>query len=204
MADAHVHKVLDELRAKLDKIVTNYDKRVLYSDVELLKMDIDDTALSVDTKNALSKAADEISSKLSLGFVRNGTGYYILDKLDELIRLTAVYSVLANCGVFLAIPAILSKPIDGLLLRLGLLSSNLRPSALFRRLTAYSVLAVSGVVLEIQGQENAKYFGDPCEISCFTHGSTLDAFIVAYVMPTMQYSLVSIDSTDCMVLDDVV
>jgi hypothetical protein len=77
---------------------------------------------------------------------------YIIDKLDQLIRLTSVWLFLIIASIFIAIPCILFTPIDYLLVKYKILPVYHQISVLLTVFTAQTILRLSGIALVLHGK----------------------------------------------------
>jgi len=77
---------------------------------------------------------------------------YIIDKLDQLIRLTSVWLFLIIASIFIAIPCILFTPVDYLLVKYKILPVYHQISVLLTVFTAQTILRLSGIALVLHGK----------------------------------------------------
>ena len=77
---------------------------------------------------------------------------YIIDKLDQLIRLISVWLFLIIASIFIAIPCILFTPIDYLLVKYKVLPVYHQISVLLTVFTAQTILRLSGIALVLHGK----------------------------------------------------
>ena len=199
----------------------NFEKRVLYSEVELLKMELEELsdlnggggcgsgrspagAAGSSPRQApaldVDKCLEELQSlgeKLKLGWVRRRRQWW--DKMDEIARLIGVWVCLVVFAVVFSPLGILLRPVDYVLVTLRLLPPWLQASLLLKRFMGYVILWTAGVVLvteggEIEGPGGESFFmANNCVLCCFSHASTLDAFIIAAVIPVRSYILSKTD-----------
>ena len=191
---------LDVIKADIAKakesnhgILSNKQKRVFYARNEILKIRFEDLknentstpVTDVDISNVTA-----LSNELNLSYVRYGGSILIvlIEKVDELLRFVGVWSCIIIGAVFLAIPSIIIKQLDYFLLYRGIISPFNQFSVLAKRFLNYAVLALSGISLVVDGMD-LNYFGSSCVLTCFSHSSTMDAFILSFVIPTRQYTV---------------
>ena len=181
------------VRGSKDGVLSNKEKRVFYARSEILKIRFED--LKNENTNTPVTDADisnviAISNELNLSYVRYGGSILVvlIEKLDELLRFVGVWSCIIVGAVFLAIPSIIIKQLDYFLLYRGMISPFNQFSVMAKRFLNYAVLALSGISLVIDGMD-LNYFGSSCVLTCFSHSSTMDAFILSFVIPTRQYTV---------------
>lgn len=191
---------LDAIKADIAKakesnhdFLSNKQKRVFYARNEILKIRFED----LKNENAGTPVTDvdisnvtALSNELNLSYVRYGGSILIvlIEKVDELLRFVGVWSCIIIGAVFLAIPSIIIKQLDYYLLYRGIISPFNQFSVLAKRFLNYAVLALSGISLVVDGMD-LNYFGSSCVLTCFSHSSTMDAFILSFVIPTRQYTV---------------
>ena len=191
---------ISDLRKEISRAgsLTNRERRVFYARSELLKIRIEDLNKSSDKEDKKEDVSldndiselQEISDSLKLSFVTHGGSLIttLFEKIDELLRFVGVWTCIIVGAVFLAVPSIIIKQLDYILLYRGIISPFQQFSVLAKRFMNYSVLALSGISLVVDGMD-LKYFGSSCVITCFSHSSTMDAFILSYVIPTRHFTI---------------
>ena len=181
-----------QLDVKAVKVLTNKQKRIFYARSELLTIECADIRKRSNDAALISEEATltEISSQLKLSFVSHGGSILaiLVEKLDELLRFTGVWSCIIVGAVFLSVPSIVIKQLDYFLLHHGIISPFQQFSVLAKRFMNYAVLALSGISLVVEGMD-LNYYGTSCVITCFSHSSTMDAFILSFVIPTRHYTI---------------
>lgn len=183
---------LKGFQSRAEKVVTNAEKRILYSDCELflLKLEaIKDASKEIEqAKTDLSK----ISKGITLSFVdrKHSLPMKIINKVDEIIRLLGVWMILAFSSVFLAIPCILLSPVDFALVNMGLMSVYSQISVQTKVFLARAILHCSGINVVIRGLKRES-FGKECALACFSHGSSMDAFLLTAAIPVQALTVVS-------------
>ena len=179
--------------SKEQHALSNREKRYFYACSELLKIKFDDLRkIHEDFQLIDENIADlkKISDQLNLSFVSHGGSFLtvLFEKIDEFLRFTGVWTCIIVGAVFLAVPSIIIKQLDYYLLYRGIISPFQQFSVLAKRFMNYSVLALSGISLVVDGMD-MDFFGKSCVITCFSHSSTMDAFILSYVIPTRHYTI---------------
>ncbi len=190
---------VESIRARqvLDKL-NNYERRVLHADCELLCLDIEDFLKNNSDENENAKAQDfveilttiAVSAKLKFNNRKIGVWLSIADSLDEIIRTVATYSFLALSAAFLALPCVLFRPVDFILVKYGIVGSKHQISNICKCFIGTMIIKLAGIQLVVEGLDGAM-FGELCSLVCFSHASTMDAFILSAVVPVRHYSLVS-------------
>ena len=185
-----VHDLQSDVKAV--KVLTNKQKRIFYARSELLTIECADIRKRSNDAALISEEAvlQDISSQLKLSFVSHGGSILaiLVEKLDELLRFTGVWSCIIVGAVFLSVPSIVIKQLDYFLLHHGIISPFQQFSVLAKRFMNYAVLALSGISLVVEGMD-LNYYGTSCVITCFSHSSTMDAFILSFVIPTRHYTI---------------
>ena len=174
-------------------ILSNKERRIFYARSEILLINFAKFAKSVQgiqDNDVIVSDLLKISTEFNLSYVTHGGSFLtiILEKLDELVRFLGVWSCIIVGAVFLAVPSIIIKQIDYFLLHHGIITPFNQFSVLAKRYMNYAVLALSGISLVVDGM-NLEYYGSSCVLTCFSHSSTMDAFILSYVIPTRQYTV---------------
>lgn len=190
---------VDNLRADIisrrDKmgILSNKERRIFYARSEILSINSSKLAkngLDIKDNNLIFNELLKISTEFNLSYVTHGGSFLtiFLERLDELVRFLGVWSCIIVGAVFLAVPSIIIKQIDYFLLHRGIITPFNQFSVLAKRYMNCAVLALSGISLVVDGM-NLEYYGSSCVLTCFSHSSTMDAFILSYVIPTRQYTV---------------
>lgn len=190
--------------------LTNYYRRIYYAESELMIMDIEyllklKTNYNFnDIELQLQEILEEctlISKQLKLQYsnkLTNNNGHkrnillYLLYKLDELSRSIAVFIFFIFSGLCLTLPCILLciRSFDTWLVRNNLISPFHQISNTVKAFISHMILRISGIELNIEGFQS-DYFGKDCSIICFSHSSTIDAFVITLAIPVRHYTLVS-------------
>lgn len=128
------------------------------------------------------EALSALEDALKLGFVRRRRQWW--DRLDEATRLVGVCLCLCLFAVVCSPLGLLLRPIDFLLVSARLLPPRWQASLLLKRCMGYVLLWAAGVVLveeglDVQAGSAAFFESHSCVLCCFSHASTLDAFIIA-------------------------
>lgn len=173
----------------------NYEKRVLYSESELLLIKIE-KRLGLEANNEdLIRAKEcltKISSTATIGFVdrKHSEIMCLVDKIDQIVRLISVWLCLALTSVFVALPMIILSPLENFLVKCGILSVYTKASVLCRVYIGHFILLLSGIYVVIEGV-NHEHLGKEFVLTCFSHASTMDAFLIAAAIPVTSLSIVS-------------
>lgn len=179
------------------KSLNNISRRVLYSKAQLLIMDLEDILEKQPELNTeLNSVIDDlknISDKLKIVPLKTKKGIFPL--LDSLFRFAGAGSFVMFSATFLALPAIVLKPLDDLLFKLRILKPWMKISTLLKRFVGHVINIAAGIQLKVQGlkkKDGKNIFGKDSSIICFSHGSTLDVFSLAESTPVFHTSLVSL------------
>jgi len=173
----------------------NVEKRVFYSKASLLLEDLQDQ--EIQCKNDSDKATlksyissiEEKLKSIKLGYVEISKYVKLFLFIDEIIRLLAVWSFLIVTGMFVALPSILVKPLDYYLVSHNIINPKYQLNVLAKRGIAKFILLLSGISIEVQGQEYTKDMGGKKYLLLWSHSSTMDAFITSAVFPARHYTL---------------
>lgn len=169
-----------------EKNLSNNKKRVMYSKVELFRSYLNRSSLEKNIADDLLKQLDELSSSLNLTYLPSNVHWY--DFVDEWVRLVVVWEILVTAALVLSIPMILLRLVDFIFVGSGLGSPYNAVSAFLKVKISYAILYSSGVVMKVEGAEH--FQGDNiCSLACFSHSSTIDAFILGATIPVATCSL---------------
>mmetsp|Transcript_27841 Transcript_27841/g.26672 ORF Transcript_27841/g.26672 Transcript_27841/m.26672 type:complete len:424 (+) Transcript_27841:111-1382(+) len=183
-----------DIKSNISKIISNHSRRLYYARSELLKFEIGDMIKDTESDSFIDESLaflNGVSEEMKLSFVSRPCSsilVFILDKIDELTRFLGVWSCIVVSAVFLAIPCILIKPLDYFLLYRGIITPFQQISVLAKRFIAGSIILLSGISLVTEDMD-LTYFGSSCVLTCFSHSSTMDAFILSYVVPTRHFTV---------------
>ena len=177
---------------KLDYKDDNVIKRKLYAESELLRMDIDENptfAQGVEglrIKNELGKYNDTFNITATRRAKR------IYDIMDEILRLSAACFTLMTTSVFFSIPIIFINPLDYLLERCNLISSEQKIAKKLKQMICQFILLVSGIemVVDIKDMDT---FTKTRTLTFYSHGSTLDPFMIGATCPVRHVSIAKSD-----------
>lgn len=158
----------------------NFLRRRLHAKVSLLELDMEeDPALSAEAKACHVEVACRLVKRLGLKFVKRSRGLTtVLDLLDEIVRIFAVWLFLVDSAFVIAIPSVI----------LDLIYPEQRLTVLAKQFVGLAVLQLSAVQLTVKGITPST-FGTDVRLLCFSHASTADAFILAAAVPVRHYSL---------------
>jgi len=177
-----------ELAKKRGKsCTTNAEKVAAYAEIELLILDVDANLAKEGTNQKLEDLKNELSTlsrSINLSYVKRKQSSFMkmINKIDEVIRLIAVWLILAISSVFMAIPCIILSPVDFVLYHLGVISVYQQLSVRVKLFIARLILKCSGIHVEINGLQKES-FGKECVLACFSHSSSMDAFLLTGAIP---------------------
>lgn len=175
------------------------ERRACYATVELLGIKAQALVKTGKWSDAQKKRLEDIATKsrdlsasITLLHVRRkfSTFGVVINKADELLRLVAVWSFLIVSSIVIVLPCLLLSPVDFILGQFKLVDPRYQISVLCKRFISIVIVKLSGISL-VAEQKNMESFGKECCVVCFSHSSTLDAFILAAVTPVRHYTLVS-------------
>lgn len=172
-----------EARVKASSTTTNQVRRRLSAEVSLLELDVEeDATLSDADKLRIQALLVGLQSELELRFAeRKGILQVVLDLLDEIVRIAAVWLFLVDSAFLLAIPAVI----------LDIVYPSQKLTIYAKQFVGQMCLLLSAVTLTVTGLEGEpeKKFGSSVNLLCFSHASTMDAFILSAAVPVRHYSL---------------
>jgi hypothetical protein len=181
-----------EISSKDSSRLTNHEKRVIHARLELLRLDLIEAHL-VDKKKSSSSVPvtdeietfhtelDQLDEQLNLSFVSSSSS--LLYQLHDLIRLLVVLYFLFTAGMIISLPLLLLRVTDPLLATLSLPRPYKPICVSTKSFIATYILLTSGVVLKTQGLTPQTFSPSRRTLACFTHGSTIDAFVLAATLP---------------------
>lgn len=174
---------------------SNAERRNIYARAQLLIMDFEDSSKSENLSPEVQEkiqALENISKNCKLVMIRKKRAGLLLlwDNVTGFIRTFAVVLFLILSGVVVALPCVMLRPVEYYLLKWGVMSPFNRLAVLTKHFIATSILYMAGVEVITEGLQKDK-LGKECVILCFSHSSTLDAFILGQTVPVFHRSLVS-------------
>lgn len=189
--------------AEESKASCNNTKRKLYADCELLNLKIGNYLKEVSREDEestnLKKILDELSnfsSNITLEFVQRSGSWGVFSKLEEIFRLVTVWLFLIISSILIALPAIFVTHLDYLLVRMKIVLPHYQLSMICKRFITYGCIKLYGIEM-ITENYDPNVFGKDCCIVCYSHASTLDAFLFSSVIPVRHYSLVHYQYAYC-------
>ena len=177
---------------KLDYKEDNVLKRKLYAESELLRMDIEQNTTfaqgveGLRIKNELGK----YNETFNITATRRTKRFY--DMLDEIIRLSAACFTLMTTAVFFSIPIIFINPLDYLLVRFNIISSDYKIAKLLKQKICQFILLVSGIEMVVNIQDTETFITTRT-LTFYSHGSTLDPFMIGATCPVRHVSIAKSD-----------
>jgi hypothetical protein len=174
---------------------SNVEKRVVYSDIELLILDIEvmqnDKVTKSEELQKIKEELEALSGTIKLGYVNRKYSWWmkVVDRCDEVIRLVGVLLVLATSSVLVAFPCILLSPLDYLLVNFGIIDVFHQISVQVKLFLARTILLISGINVVVDGVDK-KSFGKECVLTCFSHASSMDAFLLTGAIPVTALTVV--------------
>lgn len=182
--------------AEDSKTSCNNSKRKLYADCELLILKIGKYLKEVSREDDecvnLKRVVEELSnfsSNIPLEFVQRNNLWGVFSKVEEIFRLVTVWLFIIISSVVIALPAIFVTHLDYFLVRMNVIKPHYQLSMLCKRFIAYGCIKLYGIEM-ITENYNPEIFGKDCCIVCYSHASTLDAFLFSTAIPVRHYSLV--------------
>lgn len=175
---------------------SNAERRNIYARAQLLVMDLEETSKSDTISPEVQEkihVLENISKNSTLVMIRKKRKNGLLrfrDTVTGTIRTFAVVLFLILSGVVVAVPCVLLRPVEYYLLKWGIMSPFNRLAVLTKHFIASSILLLAGIEVITEGLQKDK-LGKECVILCFSHSSTLDAFILGLTVPVFHRSLVS-------------
>jgi 1-acyl-sn-glycerol-3-phosphate acyltransferase len=184
--------IIGEEKDKVDFKSDNVTKRTLYAECELLRMDIEDDKTFAGSERGKSMDEELLTylKLLSIATTKRKSRWF--DILDETIRLASVCFCLMSFAVFFAVPSILLGPVDRILLRYGLVDRHYQITLLIKKIIGKAILLLSGIDVAVEGL-TADTFKRSKNLAYYSHGSTMDPFIIAATCPVRHMAIAKND-----------
>jgi 1-acyl-sn-glycerol-3-phosphate acyltransferase len=184
IAEENFKKQLETIKKEYEvagKDTDNHFKRVMYSKIELLRLDIEESSnIDVEFKNRTFEELNSISQQLNLRPAQRSTNFIM--KIDKILRILSSWTSLVTAATLLTIPMIILKEIDGYLVDKKIITPTEQLAEKVKRFIGKIILMTSGVCLRVE-MEDPNCYGNSLVMSCFSHTSTLDAFIISSTLP---------------------
>ena len=183
----------DKCQGNID---TNYLRRVLHSEIELLVIEINNYVSSNHQKDVqeleiVKEELSKYSALLRLQFIKPtaiSPVAVVIDRLDELIRFVGTWSFLIVTSIVIAVPCLLLSPLDYFLVQSGIIHPSHQINLYGKFFIANKMIQLSGIHLVVEGDRSV--YGAQNIITCFSHASSMDAFIVTATVPGRTFSMV--------------
>ncbi len=190
-----VAAVISSLKQSAQECSSNSARLAVYADTELFAIQVD-KMMQRNKNDELVRYREElshISSSLALQYVSRpmSRAMQVLHKLDEIVRLIAVWLTLMLSSVFFAIPCIILTPVDYLLVTCGITSVYMQIAVVCKLFLSRTLLRISGIFVVADGVQREN-FGRDCVIACFSHSSSMDAFLTSATIPVTALTVVSV------------
>lgn len=167
---------------------TNHDRRVLFAEAELFRMRYEETPLTGVAERLRETQLAELQALLkALNLQREKHFWY--DSIDRWICGIAGWVWLLTSTCFLAPPVLVLKPLDFWLVQKGLLSPHSQMSELIEKFIANVMLLLSGADMVVINGDAGAFASAKCPLVTFSHGSTLDTFVLGSLIPMRQNTL---------------
>lgn len=168
---------------------SNHDRRVLCAEVELFRIKLETTAPRSDeekvTQNAQLSEIDAMLNAISLKKEK----HYWYDNIDRWICGITGWVWLLTATCFLTPPVMLIKPLDVMLVKKGMLSPHSQISEHIQKFIANVMLLISGADLTVIDGDVDAFAKSNCPLVTFSHGSTLDTFVLGSLIPMRQNTM---------------
>jgi len=146
--------VNDNILSNNDNILNNNSSFISISSSSNVEQDEIEENIKI-LKSIKEKLKYDIIINCELGYIHrkhDNIIMYIIDRIDQFIRLLAVWLFLIISSIFIAIPCIFLTPIDFILVRCKVLSVYHQSSVLLTVFTAQTILRLSGIALVLHGK----------------------------------------------------
>lgn len=188
-----VHATCELLKIDLEHYLAELSKsEVKDGDDHMGKKKIDSDQCSVSSSKieleAILVDLETFSQSLKLNYAYNEP-ISPISRLDEILRIICVLLFLVSSSFYIALPCILLKPIERMMVEFGVMRSDALVTVALRRWTAWTLVKLAGIHLEVQG-ESYTTTGKQASLVCFSHVSTLDGFLTATSINAPQVSMV--------------
>lgn len=192
---------LDNCKCRARGDLSNHERRMLFCDIEQTLLTLEEYVLCCDpkSKDSISSLKSEFHTLL-INFTNlkrahrsNYSGSLrVMEGIDVLLRFLSIWLFVVVSAIFFAFPCILLRPLDYVLIKTRCISPKHQISNFCKCFIATTFLKLFGTHLEVDNSAVQHMFGEESALICFTHASSLDAFILAASIPVKHFSLVSL------------
>lgn len=152
--------------------------RSLHADIELFRLDHKEEEFTAEL--------DALVARVDLVPFSRPKRWW--DKLEGIYRFSGIAAAFITFSVLCSIPMLLLKPIDDLLVKMGVMRPHNMISEHMKRFLSDWLGRVAGIVYVTEGID-VDFFEKHPVLLTFTHGSNLDAFLLASTCPVRNYAL---------------
>jgi 1-acyl-sn-glycerol-3-phosphate acyltransferase len=177
---------LDELIKRVDSLFNAHSElrpdnialRSLHADIELFRLDHKSQDFSVEL--------DGLIARLDLIPFSRPKRWW--NKIESIYRFSGMVAGFVTFSVLFSIPMLVLKPMDDLLVKMRIIRPHNMISEHMKRFLSDWLARVAGIVYIAQGID-VDFFEKHSVLLTFTHGSNLDAFLLASTCPVRNYAL---------------
>jgi 1-acyl-sn-glycerol-3-phosphate acyltransferase len=156
----------------------NITLRSLHADIELFRLDHKDEVYTAEL--------DALIARLDLIPFSRPKKWW--DRIESIYRFSGMTAGFITFSVFFSIPMLVLKPIDDLLAKMGMIRPHNMISEHIKRFLSDWLSRVAGIEYVAEGID-VEFFEKHSVLLTFTHGSNLDAFLLASTCPVRNYAL---------------
>jgi hypothetical protein len=169
-------------------IISNQEKRKFHAETDKIKQYILETGNEVLKTQYLDKIQN-LETKLKISCVKQKRTLVYM--LDEILRFCAVWACLVTSTFVLVFPCIIITPFESIIFNVMGWNKKYQSANYCKILISNAVLLVAGITTDISYETSYEETFAKSSIVCFSHGSTIDAFLVSSAIKVKNYTLVS-------------
>lgn len=177
--------------------LTNQERRMLFCDIEQTLLMLEESVINCGDEDSVLSLKSELHTLLNnftnLKRAHRSQSRFlrVAEGVDVILRFLSIWLFLVVSAIIFAFPCIVLRPLDFLLVRTRCVSPEHQISNICKCFIATTFLKLFGTHLEVDNSAVQNMFGKESSLICFTHASSLDAFILAASVPVKHFSLVN-------------
>ena len=171
--------------------LTNHLKRIYHSKFELLLLEIEENEEKFqknkeksrnfeEEEEQIKREINELILILKLNYLTIKSSIFTF--FFDFLRLFIVILILFTSGMIISLPMLLLRVTDHFLYHLNLYQPYKVISVATKQFLGIMILFSSGIVIKSEGLEEFS-ISSKRNLICFTHGSTIDAFVLGSTLP---------------------
>ena len=190
MVQKEFQNICKDIQSLIDrKDTSNHERRVTFAEAELYRLELEAAACKCkEEEDTRVKKISELEKLLKQIQLKKEKHFWY-DSMDRWLCGIAGWLWLLTATIFFCIPVLLIKPLDGWLLKKGILSPQSQISETIEKFIANTMLLLSGADLVVIDGDASAFTESKIPLVCFSHGSTLDTFALGSLIPMKQHTL---------------